>query len=100
MTESVVPDAPETARLRARNQITIPERVVSRLHAKPGDRFVLLVEGRDSVRLVRVRESYARALPGLWGPTQRDGDEWLREERGTWRRRQELYDAEGSVGSG
>jgi len=99
MGDSILPSEPETARLRARNQITIPERVATQLHARPGDEFVLLVEGRDSVRLVRVRDSYAGALSGLWGPAQRDRDDWLREERRTWRRRQELYDAEGSVGS-
>ena len=100
MTAPLAPQGPETARLRARNQLTIPERVATQLQARPGDRFVLLVEGPDVVRLVRVRESYAGALPGLLGSTQRDRDEWLREERETWRRRQELYDADEEVGSG
>jgi bifunctional DNA-binding transcriptional regulator/antitoxin component of YhaV-PrlF toxin-antitoxin module len=97
MSDQVVLDAPEIARLRARNQLTLPEPVAARIGAKPGDRFVLLVDGPDSVRLIRVRDSYAGALKGMWGSTQAEADTWLREERLASRRRQELYDPEGSV---
>jgi bifunctional DNA-binding transcriptional regulator/antitoxin component of YhaV-PrlF toxin-antitoxin module len=100
MRHGVVLDEPETARLRARNQLTLPERVAARLGARAGDRFIVLVEGPDSVRLVRVRQSYAGALAGLWGASQAEADEWLREERRTWRRRQQLYDPDEPVRGG
>ena len=92
MPHQVALDEPETARLRARNQLTLPERVAARLEAKPGDRFIVLVEGPDSIRMVRWREGYAGALAGLWGSTQQEADAWLREERASWRRRAKLYD--------
>jgi bifunctional DNA-binding transcriptional regulator/antitoxin component of YhaV-PrlF toxin-antitoxin module len=92
MTDRVALDEPEMARLRARNQFTLPERVAARLEAKPGDRFIVIVEGPDSIRMVRLRAGYAGALAGLWGPTQKEADAWLREERASWRRRAELYD--------
>jgi bifunctional DNA-binding transcriptional regulator/antitoxin component of YhaV-PrlF toxin-antitoxin module len=100
MSDQVVLDTPEIARLRARNQLTLPERVATRLQAKPGDRFMLLVDGPDSVRLIRVRDSYAGALQGLWGKTQAEVDAWLREERRESQRREALHDPEVSVGSG
>lgn len=81
---------PESARLRPRNQLTLPAAVASRLDVKPGDRFIVLVDGPDSVRLVRIRESYAGALAGLWGTTSAEMDEWLRTERASWRSQQDL----------
>ena len=92
MNDSIALQQPETARLRARNQLTLPERVVSRLDVKPGDRFLIVVDGPDSVRMVRIRDSYAGALSGLWGSTQTQGDDWLRNERESWQDREELYD--------
>jgi bifunctional DNA-binding transcriptional regulator/antitoxin component of YhaV-PrlF toxin-antitoxin module len=99
MTNSVALDPPATARLRPRNQLTIPAQVAARLRAKPGDGFLILVDSPDSIRMVRIRGSYAGALPGLWGSTQAEADEWLRSERASWRRRQERYHPEDPVGT-
>jgi bifunctional DNA-binding transcriptional regulator/antitoxin component of YhaV-PrlF toxin-antitoxin module len=85
-------EAPYSARLRGRNQLTLPEPVVARLGAHTGDRFLVIVEGADSVRLVRLRESYAGAFPGMWGETQDEADAWLREERASWHERQARYE--------
>jgi bifunctional DNA-binding transcriptional regulator/antitoxin component of YhaV-PrlF toxin-antitoxin module len=85
---------PETARLRSRNQLTLPERVASRIGAKPGDRFLIAVEGPDTVRLVRVRDSYAGALQGMWGADKAAMDAWMRDERASWDARQRRYEGE------
>ena len=84
----------EVARLRPRNQLTLPEAVVAALGASTGERFLVAVEGPDSVRLVRIRASYAGALAGLWGDTQEAIDDWLRAERDSWRERQARYEDE------
>jgi len=70
------------ARLRARNQLTLPEPIVAVTQAEPGDRFVVEVEADDpgTVRLRRVRESYAGALEGVYG----DAGAYLDGERDSW----------------
>lgn len=74
-----------TARLRPKNQLTIPEAVVRTVGAEIGDRFRVETDG-DSIRLIPVRKSYFGALKGLWP------DNWmeeLREERDSWSRREQ-----------
>ncbi len=70
------------ARLRERNQITIPDRIVKAAGIEPGETFVVELEpgDRDIVRLRRVRTSYAGALRGLYG----DADAYLDGERRSW----------------
>jgi len=70
------------ARLRARNQITLPEPVVEAAGISEGDRFVVEVarDDPDTVRLHRIRDSYAGALRDVYG----DPDEYLAGERASW----------------
>jgi len=71
------------AHLRARNQITIPDAIVQAAGIEPGETFVVEVEPEDgdTLRLRRVRTSYAGALRGLWGA---DADVFLEAERNAW----------------
>lgn len=71
------------ARLRARNQLTIPDAIARAAGIEPGETFVVVLtrDDRDTLVLHRVRESYAGALRGLWGP---DPTAWLEAERGSW----------------
>ena len=70
------------ARLRARNQLTLPEAVVQAAGIHEGDRFIVeVVPGDpDSVRLQRIRPSYAGALRDVYG----DAVEYLDAERQSW----------------
>ena len=70
------------ARLRARNQLTIPEPIVEAAGIELGETFVVEVDPNDPdvVRLRRVRVSYAGALRGVYG----DIDAYLEEERAAW----------------
>jgi bifunctional DNA-binding transcriptional regulator/antitoxin component of YhaV-PrlF toxin-antitoxin module len=71
------------AHLRARNQITIPDSIVRAAGIEPGETFVVEVEpdDGDTVRLRRVRTSYAGSLRGLWGA---DAIVFLEAERSAW----------------
>lgn len=71
-----------SARLRARNQITIPERVIEAAGIEEGESFMVEFEPDDPdvLRLRRVRASYAGALPGLYGETRA----YLEKERADW----------------
>ena len=70
------------ARMRARNQMTLPEPVVKAAGIVEGDRFVVEVTpgDPDTLRLHRVRPSYAGALKNVFGDTS----EFLEAERRTW----------------
>ena len=71
------------AHLRARNQITIPDSIVRAVGIEPGETFIVEVEpdDGDTLRLRRVRTSYAGALRGLWGA---DANVFLEAERNAW----------------
>jgi hypothetical protein len=73
-----------TARLRARNQLTLPDPIVQAGGLEDGATFVVELEPDDPdvVRLRRVRTTYAGALKGLYGPT----NDYLAGERAGWER--------------
>ena len=70
------------ARLRARNQLTLPEPVVHAAGIVEGDRFIVEVApgDPDTVRLHRIRPSYAGALREVFG----DPVDALEAERASW----------------
>lgn len=71
------------ARLRAKSQLTLPEPVVSALGIAEGDRFIVEVgEEPDTIRLHRIRSSYAGSMRGVY----EDADVYVEGERRTWER--------------
>jgi len=70
------------ARVRARNQITIPERIVEAADIAEGETLIVELDPSlpDVLRVRRVRESYAGALSGVYT----DARTYLEEERGDW----------------
>jgi len=70
------------ARLRSRNQLTLPDAIVQAAGIEEGTRFVVEIEPADPdlVRLHRVRTSYAGVLRGLYAPV----DDYLEGERSGW----------------
>jgi bifunctional DNA-binding transcriptional regulator/antitoxin component of YhaV-PrlF toxin-antitoxin module len=70
------------ARVRARNQITIPERIVQAADIREGETLIVELEPSrpDVLHVRRVRESYAGALPGVYGVAH----DYLEEERRDW----------------
>jgi hypothetical protein len=75
-------DVVATARLRSRNQLTLPDPIVQAAGLDEGATFVVELDEADPdvVRLRRVRSSYAGALKGLYEPTS----EYLEGERSAW----------------
>jgi bifunctional DNA-binding transcriptional regulator/antitoxin component of YhaV-PrlF toxin-antitoxin module len=70
------------ARLRSRNQLTLPNDIVEAAGIGEGDAFVVELEASDPdvVILRRVRTSYAGALSGMYAPV----DEYIEGERAAW----------------
>ena len=70
------------ARLRGRNQLTLPDPVVQAGGLAEGERFVVEIDPAepDTVRLHRIRASYAGTLRDVYG----DPAAALAEEREGW----------------
>lgn len=73
------------ARLRAKNQLTLPEPIATVLEARPDDLLLFETDpeqpGTARVRLVP--HSFAGALTGVFGTTD-DVKAFLREEYAAW----------------
>jgi hypothetical protein len=78
-------DVVATARLRPRNQLTLPDPIVQAAGLEEGATFVVELDEADPdvVRLRRVRLSYAGALKGIYEPPA----EYLDGERSGWQPR-------------
>jgi bifunctional DNA-binding transcriptional regulator/antitoxin component of YhaV-PrlF toxin-antitoxin module len=73
------------ARLRGKSQLTIPEAIVDAAGVAEGDRFLveLAPDEPDTIRLHRIRPSYAGALREVYG----DSADYLASERAGWQHR-------------
>jgi hypothetical protein len=79
MTASVIAET----RLRERNQLTLPDAVAKAAGIAEGERFVVTFEPDqpETLRLDRIRSSYAGSLEGAYG----NPEAYLREVREGWR---------------
>jgi hypothetical protein len=75
-------DIVATARLRGRNQLTLPDAIVQATGVEEGATFVVELDPSDPdvVRFRRIRPSYAGSLRGLYEPVA----EYLDGERTGW----------------
>jgi hypothetical protein len=73
------------ARLRAKSQLTLPEPIVETAGVIEGDRFLVEIvpDDPDTIRLHRIRSSYAGALRDVYGVA----NDYLAVERATWESR-------------
>jgi len=73
------------ARLRAKNQITVPEPIVAALEAQQDDTLVFEADVAEPgvIRVRLVPRSYAGALTGTYG-TSKDVEDFLRDEHADW----------------
>ena len=76
----------EEARLRAKNQLTVPEEIARSAGLHPGTRLVFeyAPNSPGSIRLRVLRETYAGALKGLYGADPEEIADYLRQERESW----------------
>ena len=77
-----MPTVSAEARLRARNQLTVPVAVAEAGGFEQGDVFVVEIDAQDpdTVRLHRLPKSYAGALTGVYADVQA----YLDEEHRAW----------------
>jgi hypothetical protein len=86
MTEAVLARAVEAeARLRAKNQLTLPESIVDALDARLNDVLVFEADPREpgTARVHLVRPEFAGSMTGTYG-TSEDVIAFVREEHAAW----------------
>ncbi len=73
------------ARLRAKNQLTVPEAIVEALHAELNDTFVWETDPDEPgvARVHRVPHDFAGSMTGVFGTTE-EVLEFIRGERAAW----------------
>jgi hypothetical protein len=73
------------ARLRAKNQLTVPETIVDALHAEPNDTFVWETDPSEPgvARVHRIPHDFAGSLTGVYG-TSEEVLEFVRGEHAAW----------------
>lgn len=73
------------ARLRAKNQLTLPEAIVAALDARPDDVLVFEADPRQpgTAVLHLVRREFAGSMTGTYG-TSENVIAFLREEHAAW----------------
>jgi hypothetical protein len=73
------------ARLRAKNQLTLPEAIAGALDARPDDVLVFEADPREpgQAHVYLVRAAYAGSMSGIYG-TSEDVIAFLREEHAAW----------------
>ena len=82
MTLESIPRPAGSARLRTKNQLTVPDSAVEAVGAAVGDRFLVTVHA-GVIRLTPIRESYAGALANVF-PAEASAE--VRRERDAWDR--------------
>jgi AbrB family looped-hinge helix DNA binding protein len=73
--------------ISSKYQVTLPARLVREMGLKPGDQLAVELEGLRLVLHPRPKDwvSYtAGSMPGYYGRTKEEIDEYLREVRGSW----------------
>ena len=85
MTEVLPRPVEAEARLRAKNQLTLPDRIADALDAHPDDVLVFETDPSEPgvAHIHLVRSGFAGSLTGIYGTTD-DVKAFLREERAAW----------------
>jgi bifunctional DNA-binding transcriptional regulator/antitoxin component of YhaV-PrlF toxin-antitoxin module len=86
MVEALVPAATVIVRLRAKNQLTLPDAIVRQLGVQPGDRFRAWVAPDGSILMRRSGASSYGKYSGMWGATPEEIEANLQGLRDEWER--------------
>jgi bifunctional DNA-binding transcriptional regulator/antitoxin component of YhaV-PrlF toxin-antitoxin module len=86
MAAPTIPSVMDRVRLRAKNQLTLPESVARAVDAHPGDQFRIWVEEDGTIALRKSGASSYGKFPGLWGSTSEEIAAHLDELRDEWER--------------
>ncbi|HLI77655.1 MAG TPA: AbrB/MazE/SpoVT family DNA-binding domain-containing protein [Acidobacteriaceae bacterium] len=72
--------------MRPKNQLTVPHEIARAAGLQPGSRLIVEYRGDEPavIRMRVLRESYAGAIPGMYGRNGEEVAAYLRGESDSW----------------
>jgi bifunctional DNA-binding transcriptional regulator/antitoxin component of YhaV-PrlF toxin-antitoxin module len=90
--ETLIPTTTEIIRVRAKNQMTLPEAIATTMDIEPGDRFRAWVQEDGTLVLRKCSRSAYGKYKGVWGATTEEVVAHIREMRDEWAIREEAWE--------
>lgn len=74
-------------KLSKKGQIVIPQEIREKMGIKTGERLVIFIRGDETVVLTpqKYAEYTCGLMKGTWGSTKKEVEEYINEERGSWK---------------
>ncbi|MBA7510536.1 hypothetical protein ES705_02521 [subsurface metagenome] len=74
-------------KLSKKGQVVIPQEIREKMGIKTGERLVIFIRGDETVMLTpqKYAEYTCGLMKGTWGSTKKEVEEYINEERGSWK---------------
>jgi len=74
-------------KLSKKGQVVIPQEIREKMGIKTGERLVIFIRGYETVMLTpqKYAEYTCGLMKGTWGSTKKEVEEYINEERGSWK---------------
>jgi len=74
-------------KLSKKGQVVIPQEIRVKMGIKTGERLVIFIRGDETVMLTpqKYAEYTCGLMKGTWGSTKKEVEEYINEERGSWK---------------
>ena len=74
-------------KLSKKGQVVIPQEIREKMGIKTGEKLVIFTRGDETVMLTpqKYAEYTCGLMKGTWGSTKREVEEYINEERGSWK---------------
>jgi AbrB family looped-hinge helix DNA binding protein len=74
-------------KLSKKGQVVIPQEIREKMGIKTGEKLVIFIRGDETVMLTpqKYAEYTCGLMKGTWGSTKKEVEEYINEERGSWK---------------
>ena len=74
-------------KLSKKGQVVIPQEIREKMGIKTGEKLIIFIRGDETVMLTpqKYAEYTCGLMKGTWGSTKREVEEYINEERGSWK---------------
>lgn len=74
-------------KLSKKGQVVIPREIREKLGIRIGEKLVIFIRGDETVILTpqKYAEYTCGLMKGTWGSTRKEVEEYINEERGSWK---------------
>jgi AbrB family looped-hinge helix DNA binding protein len=74
-------------KLSKKGQVVIPQEIREKMGIKIGEKLIIFIRGDETVMLTpqKYAEYTCGLMKGTWGSTKKEVEEYINEERGSWK---------------